>query len=147
MRYLVREELDLDKPINLRRLSPIMKIYAGIMTRWRGSNTYRHKVEKRREATHMAMVQKDECLKEALLALIFRELDNNTSMAEKGEISKEIVISVNSEYRSSLKRILNHKDFVMYNLELVTENPDMRLAFHTMPILIRVSKKLLKGAE
>lgn len=146
MRYLVRKELDLEKPVNLRRLSPRMKIYAGIASKWRGTSTYKRKMEKRKEAAYTAMMRKDERLKDALLAIIFKELDSNTSMGKRGEVCKEMIVSVHGDYRNSVGRILGHKDFLMYDISVVDENPDIRIAFPTMPMLLRVSKKLLKEA-
>lgn len=144
LRYLIRNELDVSKPVNLRRLTPAMKIYAGIASRWHDSDTYKRRVEKRLEETHAASVQKDERLKEALLVQIFKELDNNQSLGEKGEVCDSLILCVQSQYIYSLDRVLRHKDFLPYEIEKIDEDTDLRTAFKDMPILIRVKKKLLQ---
>lgn len=144
MRYLIRTELDVSKPVNLRRLSPWMKIYAGVVSRWHDSTFYKNKMERRLEEAHAATVQKDERLKEALLVQIFKELDNNQTLGEKGEICNSIVLCVQSQFIYSLDRVIKHKDFLPYEIEKIEEERDLRMAFNDMPVLVRVKKKLLK---
>lgn len=147
MRYLIRRELDLDKPVNLRRLSPAMKIYAGLACKWRETNFYRTKLNKRLEADYAARVKRDEKLKEALMVVIYKELDNNSLLSSRGEESQELVICVKSNFIHSLDRILTHKDFLPYVISKVEEDPDVRKAFPEMPILLRVSKKKLQEVQ
>jgi hypothetical protein len=90
-------------------------------------------------------MQRDEKLKDLLLAQIYKELIRNTSMSGKDEVCKSVVISVDASYKYSLKRVLKHKDFLPYSIELVPENTDVRKAFKDMPFLIRVSKKVVRG--
>ena len=141
MRFLVREELDFNKPINLRKLSPLMKIYAGFVVKWRETDFYKTSLNKRLEADYAAKVQRDEKLKEALLVVIFRELDNSKSVQSYGEESKEIVVQIKSKYIHSFDRIVEHKDFLPYQITKVSENSDLRTAFPEMPILVRIKKK------
>lgn len=147
MRYLVRNELDFQKPVNLRRLSPMMKIYAGIVSKWHETNYYLTNLHKRQEAAYAAQVQRDEKLKEALLVQIFKELNNNHSMKAKGEECDEVILCVQSKFIHSLDRILTHKDFLPYIIAKVPEDPDIRLAFPEMPVLVKVQKKKLKGVD
>ncbi len=144
MRYLIRRELDLDQPINLRRLSPAMKIYAGLASKWRETSFYKTKLNKRLEADYAARVKRDEKLKEALMVVIYKELDNNSLLSSRGEESQELIICVKSNFIHSLDRILTHKDFLPYVITKVEEDPDIRKAFPEMPILIKVSKKKLQ---
>lgn len=141
MRFLVRNELDFEKPINLRRLKPLMKIYAGFIVKWHETEFYKTALNKRLEADYAAKIQRDEKLKEALLVVIFKELDNSKAVSSYGEESKEIVVQIKSKYIHSFDRIVNHKDFLPYELIKVDENPDLRKAFPEMPVLIRVRKK------
>lgn len=143
MKYLVRKELDFDHPVNLRRLKPFMKIYAGAICKWRESERYKNGLNKRLEQEYAKRVKQDEKLKEVLLALIFKELDNNHSMEKKGEECAEIVLCVKSKFIYSLNRILDHKDFLPYVITKVEEEEDLRVAFPEMPILLRVSKRTL----
>lgn len=143
MKVAIRNELDLDKPINLRKLSPIMKIYAGIMAKWRESKTYKTNLSKNMEAAHYAAIQREERLKDMLLAIVYRELMTNTSLVKSGEKCIEIIVSVEQEYEDALYNIVKSKDFLPYDITFIEENADIRKAFRTMPILISVKKKKL----
>lgn len=145
MRVKIRDVLDLNKPINVKRLSPVMKVYAGIMVRWRESSAYKRKLDKSLEAEAIMRMQKDEQLKQILLAQIHRELNTNTNLKQEGKVCKSIVISVAASHNKSLTRVLNHKDFLPYEIKRIPENEDIRKAFKDMPYLIEVSKKLVQG--
>lgn len=144
MRVKIRDVLDLSKPINARRLTPIMKIYAGINLKWRESEGYRKKLNKSLENAAIARMQRDEMLKQHILAQIHRELNNNTDLAAEGKICQSIIISVSATHRKSLNRVLEHKDFLPYEIKVVPENEDLRKAFKDMPYLIKVSKKFVQ---
>ena len=75
------------------------------------------------------------------------ELNRNTSLAQHDTKCTEIVLSVNAKYKDSLGRIMKHKDFISFNLELIEESSDMRKAFSNMPILIKISKKVVGGDD
>lgn len=143
MRVFIRKELDTGKSINLQRLSPAFKIYAGLITKWHSSKYYRTASARRLEAGYILQSQKDDKLKEILLALIYKELAANTSLKPLTHVCNEMVIAVKAEYKDSLFRVLKHKDFLSYNIKLVAENKDLRQAFKDMPILIEVSKKVI----
>lgn len=143
MRVYVRDELCTNKPTNLKRLSPKMKILVGILTKWKETSFYKKAEQKRADAIYSVQLQRDEKLKDSLLALIYRELNTNTTLAGKDDVCVSIVFGVSSKYKDSLERILKHKDFLPYNAELIKENQDMRKAFSNIPILVRFSKKAL----
>lgn len=143
MQYFMRKELDVDAPVNLRRLSPKMKIYAGLVSKWHESKFYKSQYNKRMDAMHAEQVRRDEKLKEALLVIIYRELNNNKSLKAKGEECSEIIVCVKSKFIHSLDRIIEHKEFLPYVLKKIDEEPDVRTAFPEMPILLCVKKKVL----
>lgn len=87
----------------------------------------------------------DESLKETVLAYIYSELNKNSSLKDKNQKCKEIVLSIDFKYKESLERIMHHKDFMPFNLTLVKENSDMRKAFGSMPVLLKVSKRTVGG--
>lgn len=144
MQYFVRKELDMGSPINLRKLSPLMKIYAGIISKWRETKYYKTQFNKRKEAAYAMQVKHDECLKDALLALIYKELDDNTSLSAKSEECVSVVLQINSRYIHSIDRVLKGKEFLSYYVERVEEEPDFRLAYPEMPILLKINKRSLQ---
>jgi len=143
MRVQIRNALDLSAPVNLRRLSPAMKVYAGIVAMYRNTEFYKRGLHKKLEASVVKGMQEDEMLKEALLAMIFKELDSNSSLEKEGKVCRSMVISVDASKKKSLDRVIGHNDFLPYQIQYVQENRDIRLAFKNMPFLIRVSKKIV----
>jgi hypothetical protein len=150
MRILVRKELNMDKPINLRLLSPSEKIKAGFVTQIQQTNMYKRNKQRNDEMKYIELMQKDENLKTYLLAILYRELNQNTSLASKNKICESVIISVAQKYEDSLKRLFpnlfgetgeTNKDFLSYEIERVEENNDIRKAFKEMPYLLRCSKK------
>ena len=143
MRVKVRNELDFDQKINVRKLSPLMKIYAGIVVQWRETEFYHRKLNKSLESVAIQQMQRDEKLKEVLLAQIFKELNANSQLEEEGKQCKSIVVSVEAKYRESLERVLKHRDFLPYRIKFVEENGDLRIAFKDMPYLLLVEKRMV----
>lgn len=143
MRVKLRNELDFRQPVNLHRLSPLMKVYAGIISKWHESDMYKQKCNRSIEAANIARMQKDESLKSILLARIFRAFSEDAEVAKRGKECKAVVLCVDASHKKSLDRVLKDRDFLSYDIEFVKENPDIRKAFANMPYLLRVSKKLL----
>ncbi len=143
MRVEIRQELDVDSPVNLRKLSPSMKLYAGFMAKLHNSKWYQTSMKRKEEAEHAARIREDESLKNALLATLYRELMTNKTLESKDDVCKEVVLSVDPRYTESLHRILAHKDFIIYDIAIVEENPDLRRAFPDMSIVLRAGKRTL----
>lgn len=121
----------------------MMKIYAGFATMWYNSEMYKNRLNRQLEEDNIKMMQQDERVKGIILTQIHRELIKNETMSTKGKVCNSVVLSVDAKYRNSLKRVLNHKDFLPYNTEIVKETEDIRKAFKDMPILLKVSKKVI----
>lgn len=145
MRVKIRNELDVTAPVNLRKLKPLTKIQAGFITMWHNTEWYRTGLNKKIEEENLRRMQQDEMLKDLILSQIYRELIKDTTMKEHGKVCQSVILSIDAKYRFSLKRILTHKDFLPYNIEMVPENADLRKAFKDMPYLIKVSKKVVRG--
>lgn len=143
MKIKIRDELNVDKPINLRRLTPRIKLYAGFMVKIHESRWYQTGRHKKEEQDYAKLVQQDERLKNALLAVLYRELVDNKTLSDKKDTCKEITVSIDSKYQKSLDRILKQKDFIMYDIKRVEEQPDIRKAFPDMAIILQVSKKVV----
>lgn len=143
MKILMRKELDVDKPVNLRLLSPMMKVYAGFALSWHQSNWYQRHEHLRQEKEHAEQMQRDNSLKDGILLCLYRELLNNTTLKGK-DVCNAMIISVDSKYRESLKRILGHKDFIAYDITEIDEDTNLRTAFPNMPILLKFSKKTIQ---
>lgn len=150
MRVLVRNELDLSKPVNLKRLSPLEKVKAGIISQIMQNSFYINYKRQKDEESYMQILKEDEMVKSLILAELYAELNQNRTLSERGVKAEEIIITVDAKYEESLKRLFPnlfgqqgnpHKDFISFNIDRVSENPDIRLAFKNMPILLRASAK------
>lgn len=143
MKIKIRDELNVDAPVNLRRLTPRMKLYAGFMVKVHESRWYQTGKHKKEEREYAKQLQQDEQLKDALLATLYRELVSNKTLEERDDVCTSITVGIDSKHKKSLERILSQKDFIMYDIQRIEEQPDIRKAFPDMQILIRVSKKVV----
>ncbi len=144
MKILIRKELCVDNPVNLRALTPLMKIYAGIALSWHQSNWYQRKEHARQEKEHAEQMQRDNNLKDGILVHLYRELVSNATLNGRDNCVATIV-SIDYKYKDSLLRILGHKDFISYDIEIVPEDANYRAAFPNMPVLVKFSKKIVQG--
>lgn len=145
IRVKVRSIVDTEKQINLKELKPADKIIAGFISQWHQTKFYRNMKKRESEQEFARITKMDEQTKETILAFIYAELNRNSSLAKYDEHCTEIIIKVDAKYKESLERIITHKDFISYNLQLMEENSDMRKAFSNMPILLKISKKVVGG--
>ena len=152
MRVKMRQVLDTDQPINLRRLKPLDKIKAGLIIQWKQTNIYKRNKQQREEAVYLEQLRKDEDVKNYILALLYRELISNVTLQQKDKECESVVISISQHYEDSLYRLFPNlfgrsgemnKDFLSYEITRVEEHADIRKAFKEMPYLFRCSKKHL----
>lgn len=150
MRVLVRNELNLSKPVNLKKLTPYEKVKAGIISQIMQNSFYINYKRQKDEESYMQTLKEDEMIKSLILAELYAELNQNRTLAERGMKAEEIIITVDAKHEESLKRLFPnlfgqqgkpHKDFISFNIDRVPENSDIRQAFKNMPILLRASAK------
>lgn len=152
MRVKIRSSLDLDKPVNLKQLSPKEKVLAGFLTQWRQTKFYKNSKRKADEMKYVEQTKKDETLKNYILAHLYNELSNNNTLKKNNKECSKVFLYVEQKYEDSLKRILPNlydergipnKDFLSFNITRVEENHDLRKAFPNMKILLQAERKTL----
>lgn len=152
MRVLVRRSLDLNKPVNLKQLTPLEKVKAGIISQIMQNSFYINYQRSKKEEEYMKALKEDEKVKSLILAELYGELDQNRTLKQNNLVCEEIIITVDAKYEPSLRRLFPnlfgedrepHKDFMSFNIDRVPENADIRLAFRDMPILLKASAKKL----
>lgn len=152
MKVKIRRGLDLDKPINLKRLSPGEKIKAGLLTQWRQTKFYQMSDRKRKDAAHVEQVRRQELLRSSLLAQLYGELTQNNTLKSRDAECVSTIVEVQQDFEDCLKFLLPgvfkidkppHKDFLPFDIVRVKEHEDFRKAFSNMPILLSCSKKTL----
>ena len=94
--------------------------------------------EKRRIAEEQKRkTQQMEEVKGALLDAIYSAL-----VQEK---NYEVVLSVNRAYKEQVDSVLELSDFSPFNIQILEEDKDILASFSSLPIMIRVTKKVLGG--
>lgn len=155
MRAVIRHEVDINQPLNLRRLSPVQKVIVAIRKEFAESSFFMKSKRARQQNAHRALIMKEDHAKELILAEIYKQLGSENPSCVEGERVHEIIIAVNPEYKNVLfdtknkngdvirKSIFSHSDFLQYEISRVGENADFRRAFSDMPYLFRVTKKTI----
>ena len=128
IRVKVRSIVDTDKQVNLNELKPVDKVIAGFVSQWHQTKFYKNMVKRESEQEFARITKMDEQLSETILAFTHAELNKNASLAKHD-------------------RVMQRKDFISYNLELIEENSDMRKAFNNMPIPLKITKKVVGGDD
>lgn len=153
MRTLIRETLQIDRGVNLEELPVKDKLYAGALSWVQNFSLYR-KYRAEKESTLLKeKAEKDAVVRQQLLSEIAQHLNNS-------EENKVIYVAVDASLKQSLFRVLGLDSngnpmeganvsalFNEYNLSLVAENHDMRIAFDNMPYVVQCYKKHLNGGE
>lgn len=145
MKVKLRDVLDFNSPINLRKLPPKLKIYAGIVSSYHESDSYKQKVNQAMEKTNIERMKKDEQLKEIILAQIFKAFSDESELKKRDKVCESVILKIPAVHKKALDRILEHREFMSYNISYIPENDDIRKAFPDMPYLLRVSGKILGG--
>ncbi len=142
MRVEVRKELSLENP-NLKEISATDKIALAIKSKLYESKFYKNSVKKKMDAEQRKRLQRISQLKESLLVRLYAELTEDATLKKKGLHTKYVRLIVRQSYADILDEVLTHKEFLPYEIGRVPENPDVRLAFPDMPIILNVERKML----
>lgn len=151
MRTLVRKTLQIDNGVNLEELPTKYKVYAGFLSWVQNFSLYRKYKAEKESNLLKERAEKDAVVRQQLLSEIAQHLSGSDE-------NKVIYVAVDSSLKQSLFRVLGLDTngnpieganvsalFNEYNLSLVSENHDMRVAFDNMPYVVQCYKKCLNG--
>ena len=156
MRAVIRKEVDVDQPLNLRRLSPLHKITVSLRKEWKSTSFYRNADLARERVAHQKKIAREEDAKRAILGKVYTELIRKADARKDVGTIDEVIVAVDASFSDILfdrynsdgellyKGILNHSDFAQYDIEVIQENHDIRLAFPHMQYLLRFRKKVVQ---
>ncbi len=156
MRAVIRKEVDVDQPLNLRRLSPLQKITVSLRKEWKSTSFYRNADLARERVAHQKKIAREEDAKRAILGKVYTELVRKADARKDVGTIDEVIVAVDASFSDILfdrynsdgellyKGILNHSDFAQYDIEVIQENHDIRLAFPHMQYLLRFRKKVVQ---
>ena len=156
MRAVIRKEVDVDQPLNLRRLSPLQKITVSLRKEWKSTSFYRNADLARERVAHQKKIAREEDAKRAILGKVYTELIRKADARKDVGTIDEVIVAVDASFSDILfdrynsdgellyKGILNHSDFAQYDIEVIQENLDIRLAFPHMQYLLRFRKKVVQ---
>lgn len=156
MRAVIRKEVDVDQPLNLRRLSPLQKITVSLRKEWKSTSFYRNADLARERVAHQKKIAREEDAKRAILGKVYTEMVRKADARKDVGTIDEVIVAVDASFSDILfdrynsdgellyKGILNHSDFAQYDIEVIQENHDIRLAFPHMQYLLRFRKKVVQ---
>ena len=156
MRAVIRKEVDVDQPLNLRRLSPLQKITVSLRKEWKSTSFYRNADLARERVAHQKKIAREEDAKRAILGKVYTELIRKADARKDVGTIDEVIVAVDASFSDILfdrynsdgellyKGILNHSDFAQYDIEVIQENHDIRLALPHMQYLLRFRKKVVQ---
>ena len=156
MRAVIRKEVDVDQPLNLRRLSPLQKITVSLRKEWKSTSFYRNADLARERVAHQKKIAREEDAKRAILGKVYTELIRKADARKDVGTIDEVIVAVDASFSDILfdrynsdgellyKGILNHSDFAQYDIEVIQENHDIRLAFPHMQYRLRFRKKVVQ---
>ena len=156
MRAVIRKEVDVVQPLNLRRLSPLQKITVSLRKEWKSTSFYRNADLARERVAHQKKIAREEDAKRAILGKVYTELIRKADARKDVGTIDEVIVAVDASFSDILfdrynsdgellyKGILNHSDFAQYDIEVIQENHDIRLAFPHMQYLLRFRKKVVQ---
>lgn len=156
MRAVIRKEVDVDQPLNLRRLSPLQKITVSLRKEWKSTSFYRNADLARERVAHQKKIAREEDAKRAILGKVYTELIRKADARKDVGTIDEVIVAVDASFSDILfdrynsdgellyKGILNHSDFAQYDIDVIQENHDIRLAFPHMQYLLRFRKKVVQ---
>lgn len=144
MRVEVRRIVNLDQA-NLRDLSPMEKIELAIRDRWHKSKRYTVQKEKEDNEQNLKKIEKEDRLTEKIIIWLMRELINNRTGKSYDKEVIEITLVIDSEFGDCLADVLKRGEFISYDIKIVEEDNDLRLAFPHMPILINCRKRVVSS--
>ena len=156
MRAVIRKEVDVDQPLNLRRLSPLQKITVSLRKEWKSTSFYRNADLARERVAHQKKIAREEDAKRAILGKVYTELIRKADAHKDVGTIDEVIVAVDASFSDILfdrynsdgellyKGILNHSDFAQYDIDVIQENHDIRLAFPHMQYLLRFRKKVVQ---
>ena len=156
MRAVIRKEVDVDQPLNLRRLSPLQKITVSLRKEWKSTSFYRNADLARERVAHQKKIAREDDAKRAILGKVYTELIRKADARKDVGTIDEVIVAVDASFSDILfdrynsdgellyKGILNHSDFAQYDIDVIQENHDIRLAFPHMQYLLRFRKKVVQ---
>ena len=156
MRAVIRKEVDVDQPLNLRRLSPLQQITVSLRKEWKSTSFYRNADLARERVAHQKKIAREEDAKRAILGKVYTELIRKADARKDVGTIDEVIVAVDASFSDILfdrynsdgellyKGILNHSDFAQYDIDVIQENHDIRLAFPHMQYLLRFRKKVVQ---
>lgn len=145
MRVWMRNQVDVNKPIDLHTLKPWERIITSILYQVQDLDLYKKRKERENEKAFMAKMEREEKLKDTLLAYIYNDLvkNRNPQIRKKRKVAEKITLAIDRSFDDVLDEVLSGKDFVSFNIRRIQESPDILLANPSLPIMIEFSKKVL----
>ncbi|VYU45150.1 hypothetical protein [Clostridium paraputrificum] len=135
MRTYIRSKVDLDRPIQLEKLSPWERITTSFRLKFTQSRLYQGMLDKELEKEKKIRLQRIDDLKSMLLTRI------DTELRQKSDRVERITIQVARGFDDIIDDVITSVDFYSFELSKRYVNPDFLLSFPELPILLDVKRR------
>lgn len=141
MRVKIREVVDLDKPVDISRLSPMQRLSVALTTWYRSGELYKRKLNRKLEQEFREKVKREELVKDLLMSQIHLQLTQNEEMGKRGLVCSEATIVIDRKQEKALREVVKHKEFISYNIKILDCHPDLLRSYAEIPLLVKVTTK------
>lgn len=135
MRTYIRSKVDLDRPVQLDKLSPWERITTSFRLKFTQSRLYQGMLDKELEKEKKLRLQRIDDLKNMLLSRIDTELRRKSDRVER------ITIQVTRGFDDIIDDVITSVDFYSFEINKRYVNPDFLLSFPELPILLDVRRR------
>lgn len=138
MKAFIREEINVDFPVDLNKLKAFDKLYTAIVSRIHSSDSYRRRIIEYEETKRKEEATKDMLVRDLINASVQQEIFNNKSLSKFQDRCIEITFAISAEYVPSMERLISNNSFPTYIIQRVKEDEDLRKCMKDLPALYRV---------
>lgn len=135
MRTYIRSKVDLDRPVQLDKLSPWERITTSFRLKFTQSRLYQGMLDKELEKEKKLRLQRIDDLKNMLLSRIDTELRRKSDRVER------ITIQITRGFDDIIDDVITSVDFYSFEINKRYVNPDFLLSFPELPILLDVRRR------
>ena len=147
MKVFIRDEVNVDYPVDLSKLSARDKIQAAIISRIHGTDSYKRRLLEYEEEKKKKQTASDMLIRDLVNASVQKEIYNNETLKKYNDTCSEITVAISSEYIDSMERLIEMNAFPTYIISRVPEDRDMRQCFTNLPAFYSIKLHVIEEGD
>lgn len=147
MKVYIRDEVNVDYPVDLTKLPGLKKIQVAITSRIHGSDSYKRRLLEYEENKKKRQTEADMLIRDLVNASVQRELYKNSTLKKFNDDCTEITIAISSDYINSMERLIKDNTFSTYIITRIPENDDLRKCKPELPAFYRIRLATIGGGD